>query len=282
MINRRKFIQNTTLAVTGSMLLPKILFAAEKEKSIGIQLYTIRDAVKADFLGTLERIAEIGYNAVEAAGYAEGKFYGYNPKEYNEICLDLGLYPQSSHTAVNLENADKVIESTLTAGMSYLVLPWIGRERRMSVDTYKQLAEELNQIGEKCTANGLLFAYHNHAFEFEKMAEIIPYDLLLAETDPENVSMQLDMYWMVYGGCQPMDYFKKYPGRFPLWHVKDMDNTEKRKSTEVGNGIIDFEELFANRELAGLKNIYVEQESFKMDPFESIQQSFEYLNGMEF
>jgi sugar phosphate isomerase/epimerase len=282
MINRRKFIQNTSLAVAGSMFLPKILLAAEKEKSIGIQLYTIRDAVKADFLGTLTRISEIGYNAVEAAGYADGNFYGYSPKEYKKICEDLNLQPQSSHTAVNLDNADVVIEKTIEAGMSYLVLPWIGRERRMSVDSYKQLAEELNQIGEKCKKNGIMFAYHNHAFEFEKIGEVIPYDLLLEQTEPDFVSMQLDLYWMVYGGYQPLEYFKTYPGRFALWHIKDMDKTEKRESTEIGSGIIDFEELFANRDLAGLRNIYVEQESFKIDPFKSIQQSFEYLNQMEF
>ncbi len=280
MINRRKFIRNSTFAITGSLLLPYELWAMPGRKSIGIQLYTLREQVKADFLGTLKRIAEIGYNAVEAAGYSDGKFYGYSPKEYQKICEDLGLQAQSSHTAVNLNNADQVIESTLEAGMSYLVLPYISKERRQSLDTYKQLADELNEIGERCSKNGLLFAYHNHAFEFEKKDGIIPYDLLLEQTNPDKVTMQLDLYWMVYGGYQPLDYFKKYPGRFGLWHVKDMDNTDKRESTEVGSGIIDFEELFAARELAGLRNIYLEQESFKMDPFESVKQSYLYLNSV--
>ena len=228
----------------------------------------------------MQKIADIGYNAIEAAGYANGKFYGYPPKEYKKITEDIGLIPQSSHTMVNIENIDKVIEDTLEAGMSYIVLPYLSEDKRRTLDEYKMTAEEFNKIGERCKSSGLQFAYHNHAFEFDKMDGIIPYDILLEQTDPEFVTMQLDLYWMVFGGYEPIDYFGKYPDRFVLWHVKDMDNTEKRESTEIGKGIIDFKKIFADKERAGMKYFYVEQESFKIPPFESIAISYNYLNNL--
>ena len=280
MITRRNFIKGISATVAVSMVLPLRLSAFTPKKIIGIQLYTLRNQVKDDFTGTLQKIADIGYNAIEAAGYADGKFYGYSPKEYKKITEDIGLIPQSSHTMVNIENIDKVIEDTLEAGMSYIVLPYLSEDKRKTIDEYKKTAEEFNKIGERCRSSGLQFAYHNHAFEFEKKDGIIPYDILLEQTDPELVTMQLDLYWMVYGGYEPIDYFGKYPGRFGLWHVKDMDNTEKRESTEVGKGIIDFEKIFADKERAGMKYFYVEQESFKIPPFESIAISYNYLNNL--
>ena len=280
MITRRTFVKGISATVAASMVLPLRLSAFTPKKIIGIQLYTLRNQVKDDFTGTLQKIADIGYNAIEAAGYANGKFYGYPPKEYKKFIEDIGLIPQSSHTMVNIENIDKVIEDTLEAGMSYIVLPYLSEDKRKTIDEYKKTAEEFNKIGERCRSSGLQFAYHNHAFEFEKMDGIIPYDILLEQTDPEFVTMQLDLYWMVYGGYEPIDYFGKYPGRFGLWHVKDMDNTEKRESTEVGKGIIDFEKIFADKERAGMKYFYVEQESFKIPPFESIAISYNYLNNL--
>jgi len=281
MITRRTFVKGVSATIAASMVLPLKLSAFMPKKIIGIQLYTLRNQVKEDFTGTLQKIADIGYNAIEAAGYADGKFYGYFPKEYKKITEDMGLIPQSTHTAVNIENIDKVIEDTLEAGMSYLVLPYLSEDKRRTIDEYKKTAEEFNKIGERCKNSGLQFAYHNHAFEFEKMNGIIPYDILLEQTDPEFVTMQLDLYWMVYGGYEPIYYFGKYPGRFGLWHVKDMDNTEKRESTEIGKGIIDFEKIFADKERAGMKYFYLEQEYFKIPPFESIAISYNYLNNLQ-
>ena len=281
MITRRNFIKGISATVAVSMVLPLRLSAFTPKKIIGIQLYTLRNQVKDDFTGTLQKIADIGYNAIEAAGYANGKFYGYPPKEYKKFIEDIGLIPQSSHTMVNIENIDKVIEDTLEAGMSYIVLPYLSEDKRKTIDEYKKTAEEFNKIGERCRSSGLQFAYHNHAFEFEKMDGIIPYDILLEQSDPELVTMQLDLYWMVFGGYEPIDYFGKYPDRFGLWHVKDMDNTEKRESTEIGKGIIDFKKIFADKERAGMKYFYVEQESFKIPPFESIAISYNYLNNLQ-
>ncbi|MCD4746966.1 MAG: sugar phosphate isomerase/epimerase [Bacteroidales bacterium] len=281
MITRRTFVKGISATVAASMVLPLKLSAFTPKKIIGIQLYTLRNQVKDDFTGTLQKIAAIGYNAIEAAGYANGKFYGYPPKEYKKFIEDIGLIPQSSHTAVSIENIDKVIEDTLEAGMSYLVLPYLSEDKRRTIGEYKKTAEEFNKIGERCKNSGLQFAYHNHAFEFEKMDGIIPYDILLEQTDQEFVTMQLDLYWMVFGGYEPIDYFGKYPGRFGLWHVKDMDNTEERESTEIGKGVIDFKKIFAAKKKAGMKYFYLEQESFKIPPFESIAISYNYLNNLQ-
>jgi len=281
MLNRRNFLRNTAALTAAGLILPQQLFAMAQKKIIGIQLYTIRDMVKDDFEGTLEMLSKIGYRSVEAAGYGDRKFYGYSPKEYKKIVAGYGLIPLSSHSNVPVLEAQKVIDDSLEAGMKYLIVPSIPYEKRSNLDDYKALAEEFNRIGEKCEASGITFGYHNHAFEFEKMNGIIPYNLLLENTEPDLVTMQLDLYWMVYGGYEPADYFKQYPGRFKLWHVKDMDSTKTRKSTEIGSGIIDFPALFNLKKEAGMEYCFLEQESFDNgDALWSIDKSFKYLNSL--
>ncbi len=278
--NRRSFIKGVAAATAAGLIIPEALFAMPTKKTIGIQLYTIREMVNKDFAGTLKILSEIGYNSVEAAGYGDRKFYGYQPQEYDKICKDYGILPLSSHSGINLENAEAVIEDTAAAGMQYLVLPSIPKEKRQTLYDYKRLADEFNKIGEKCNKAGLKFGYHNHAFEFEKIEGKVPYDILLESTDPELCFMQVDFYWMVYGGYDPLDYIKRYPGRFELWHVKDMDKTEQRESTEIGQGIIDFPGLFKKKKKSGMKYYFVEQEEFKMDMVESITMSYKYLNTL--
>jgi len=281
MLNRRSFIKTMGATAAASFILPSQLFAMEKDNIIGIQLYTIRDLVKKDFVGTLKILSKIGYRSVEAAGYSNGKFYDYSPKEYKKIVSDLGLDPLSSHSNLSLENAQQIIDDSLEAGMKYLIIPWLAPEKRKTIDDYKALAEEYNQIGEICNKSGLTFGYHNHAFEFEKINGEMPYDTLLKNTEANLVTMQLDLYWMVYGGYQPQDYFKKYPGRFKLWHVKDMNNQENKNSTEIGSGIIDFPALFDMKKEAGMEYSFVEQESFDNgEAVWSIEKSFNYLNSL--
>ncbi|RLD66762.1 MAG: sugar phosphate isomerase/epimerase [Bacteroidetes bacterium] len=277
MTTRRNFIKTVSAATALSIVSPLDLFANEKKKYIGIQLYTIREELNKNFVATMEKIADIGFNAVETAGYSNRKFYGYTPKDFKTFTKQLGINAQSSHANVQLENLDQMIDDTLEAGMEYLVKPSIGGDRRKTIDDYKKVAEEFNKIGEKCNKSGLGFAYHNHAFEFKKMKKQIPYNILLDNTEADYLTMQLDTYWMVYGGYQPIDYFNKYPGRFELLHIKDMDNTKKRESTEIGKGIIDFKEIFAANKKSGMKYFYLEQESFKMPVFESLKVSCNYL-----
>ena len=280
MTTRRIFIKTVSAATALSMISPFEIFAMNKKKFIGIQLYTIREDLKKDFEGTLKKIAKIGFNAVETAGYSDRKFYGFEPKKFKKYTEKLGLVAQSSHTDVKLKNLDQIIDDTLEAGMEYVVQPSVSSDRRKSIDDYKKLADEFNVIGEKCNKSGLRFAYHNHAFEFEKMDGQIPYDVLLNNTQTDFLTMQLDTYWMVYGGYQPIDYFNKYPGRFELLHIKDMDNTEKRESTEIGKGIIDFQEIFKANKKSGMKYFYLEQEEFKMPVFKSLAISYNYLKNI--
>ncbi len=280
MTTRRNFIKTLSAATALTMLSPTELIAMPKSKYIGIQLYTIREKLKEDFDGTIKKIAKIGFNSIETAGYSEGKFYGYSPKDFLNYTKDLGLKALSSHADVQWNNIDQMIDHTLEAGMEYLVKPWLNSDQRKSIDDYKKRAEEFNKIGEKCKKSGLRFAYHNHAFEFESINGQIPYDVLLNNTEADLLTMQLDTYWMIYGGYQPLDYFKKYPGRFELLHIKDMDDTDKRESTEIGMGIIDFPEIFAANKKSGMKYFFLEQEAFKMDVFKSLEISYAYLRAL--
>ncbi len=277
MINRREFVKTLSAGVAASLVLPAKLMAFPSTKIIGIQLYTLHQQMKEDALGTMNQVADIGYNAIETAGYADRKFYGFDPAEFKTITEDMGMLAQSSHAGVNLTNIDETIEDTIQAGMSYLVLPSLDKSIRGSIDNYRQVADEFNLMGEKCQEAGIKFAYHNHAFEFEQLEEQIPYDVLLENTDPVLVSMQLDLYWIVYAGADPIDYFNRFPGRFELFHVKDMSREATMESTEIGEGTIDFKSIFTQKALAGMKYFYLEQESFHMDPFASIAQSYDYL-----
>jgi sugar phosphate isomerase/epimerase len=280
MIKRRTFVKTLSAGVAASLVLPGKLMALPPKKLIGIQLYTLHDQMKEDVVGTMDQVAKIGFNAIETAGYADRKFYGYSPQEFRNLVEDMGMIPQSSHSGVTLMNIDETIEDAINAGMSYLVLPSLDKSRRKTPDDYLKVAEEFNMMGEKCKKAGLTFAYHNHAFEFEKLEDFVPYDILLENTDPELVTMQLDLYWMVYGGCDPVEYFNRCPGRFELFHVKDMSDGASKESTEIGNGIIDFEAIFAEKEKAGMNYFYLEQESFQMDPFTSITISYNYLKTL--
>lgn len=280
MITRRNFIKTTALTGLATALIPKSIFAAELNYPIGIQLYTIRDLVANDLRGTLQILADIGYNSIEAAGYGSGKFYGHSSKEFKKLVEGFGLVPLSTHSGVTVENAAQVAEDSIKAGMRYLVLPSLASEYRKDIDGYKKAAEEFNKIGEVCKSVGISFGYHNHGFEFEKMGESIPYDILLENTDPELTFMQIDTYWMVYGGYDPLKYFNKYPGRFKLWHAKDMVDDDSRESTEIGSGKLDFPAYFEMAESAGLEAVFVEQEAFKMDPVKSITKSYQYLKSL--
>ncbi|MCB2218796.1 MAG: TIM barrel protein [Bacteroidetes bacterium] len=280
MITRRTFIKTTALAGFATALLPKSVFAAEMHYPIGIQLYTIRDLVARDLLGTLQILAKIGYDTIEAAGYGNGQFYGHAPEAFKKMVQEAGLIPMSTHSGVTVENAAQVAEDSIRAGMRYLVLPSLGSEYRKDLDGYKRAADDFNQIGETCKSIGISFGYHNHAFEFERMDGVVPYDILLKDTDPELVFMQVDTYWMVYGGYDPLDYFINYPGRFRLWHVKDMVEDDSRDSTEIGSGKLDFPVYFEKAKISGLEAIFVEQESFKLDPVESITKSYQYLKTL--
>ena len=284
MTNRRNFLRTTAAFAAATMISSTFAFTGQK-KIIGLQLYTVRDKIKLDLKSSLERVAKIGYNSVEAARYnvADGTFYGMAPKAFAELLNGLGMTLNSSHTVFELDSAEKVIADAASTGAKYIIYPFLPDQFRTNLDGWKATAEKFNKIGEIAKKNGIQFGYHNHAFEFEKMEDQIPYDLLLSQTDPSLVTFEMDLYWVTKGGYNPVDYFKKYTGRFQLWHVKDMTKTDEMFFAPVGSGRIDFSSIFAVRKTAGMKYFFVEQDSFKdLDAFESIEMSYKYLSHAKF
>ena len=244
--------------------------------AIGIQLYTVRKPMSEDVRGTLEALAEIGYREVEFAGY-----YDHGPAAIRDMLAELGLASPSAHVPIERlrEDPERVIDDFATIGHEYLVVPWLSPEERSSLDRYRAHAELFNRVSEQCAAAGLGFAYHNHEFEFEPIDGVLPIDLLLAETDPERVKIELDLYWITVAGADPFAYFDRHPGRFPLCHVKDM--AADGSMTDVGTGQIDFSALFAARDLAGFEHYYVERDD-AADPLASAANSFAGASKIEF
>jgi len=266
-------------------MLPQLSCSASKEKIIGLQLYTVRDKINQDLDNTLSRLAEIGYNSMEAAGYnfSDSTFYGMTPKQFSGRLNELGMSLHSSHSVVEPADAEKVFADAAEAGCKYVIYPYLPEEFRKNIDGYKSTAEKFNKIGEIANKTGIRFGYHNHAFEFEKMNGQMGMDVLIAETDPKLVTFEIDVYWVTRGGYDPVDYIKKFPGRFELYHLKDMVKTEDMFFAPVGSGRIDFESIFAVKETAGMKMFFVEQDRFRdLDPFESVELSFNYLKNASF
>ena len=250
--------------------------AADRLKRIGMQLYTVRDALKADFDGTLQKVAAIGYKEVEFAGYM-----GRTPEEVKASLQRAGLSAPAEH--VDLEVLEKdwtaTVEAAHTVGHEYLVVAWIDAARRGSVDDYKRIADIFNRIGRQANAVGLRFGYHNHAYEMAPLEGQVPYDVLLQHTDPDLVCFEMDLYWTVDGDKDPLAYFAKYPGRFPLVHVKD--RTASGQMVDVGAGTIDWTAIFAHRKQAGIKHEFVEHDD-PADPFGSLAASYAYLRALRF
>lgn len=280
-MDRRKFIKTTSAFAVGSFIIANPLISCiSKQNYIGLQLYTIRDEVSKNLNSTLERVAKIGYNSIEAAGYANRQFYGLKPAEFKKLVNSFGMELHSTHSNISPDIADTVIEDTIEAGIPYLIMPWLAPDKRVSLDSYKKLADDYNIIGEKCKNAGITFAYHNHDFEFETIEGEIPYNLLLDNTEADLVKMQLDLFWIKKAGFDPIHYFEKYPGRFELWHIKDMDDTQAAANIEVGRGIIDFETLLKYKEQAGMKYFFIELDNCILPPFECIELSYNNMKDL--
>ena len=271
-MERRNFVKSTAALTALSLVHPGISFAASSPT--GLQLYTVRDQMEKDAPGTLEKVAKIGYSAVEGAGYDKRAFYGMPPKEFKKLLSDNGLKMPSGHVESPFlkDQANETFEDAAEAGNEYVVLAWLFPEERRNIEDYKKIIELVNTSYEIAKKHGIKLGYHNHDFEFQSMDGQIPYDLMMHEF-PNDLPMELDLYWVSKSGLDPIDIFKKYPNRFPLWHVKDMADTKEQEFTEVGNGVIDFQRIFDNLEMSGLKYFYVEQDQSK-NPLESIQTSY--------
>lgn len=286
MNSRRTFIKNVGIAAAGAIIIPSFACTPAKAKSVGLQLYTLRDVIGKDPKGVIEKVAKAGYKEVETYGYsAQGGYWGMDAKAFKSLLDANGLKAPSGHFSLdtfikdgNQDDLKIFIEGANGVGMSYLTVPWLGENLRSSLEDYKKIAGRLNEAAEICKKSGLTLAYHNHDFEFTKYDGGTGYEVMLQETDKDNVKFEMDLYWVVRSGNDPVALFNKYPGRFPMWHVKDMDKTKPSINTEVGSGSIDFKSIFKHAKQAGLKHAIVEQENFSMDPFVSIKKSFDHVN----
>ena len=259
----------------------------------GLALYTVRDAMKADAKATLKTVAEDGYKNVEAAGYEDGKYYGMSPTDFKAYLSELNLTPISSHQgSVTLENAEKEMADAKAAGFQYFVIPvppmglfhYDNATSTMSMTGgAKNLAEILDKLGAKAKEAGLKLLYHNHDFEYKKDKDgIVTIDYLLENCNPELVNFQMDLYWVTKAGADPVAYFKKYPGRFKIWHVKDMD--KEGRFAPVNTGTIDFGRILAEKDASGMLYYLVEQDKTYdgMQPLEAIKISHEGLQEIGF
>jgi sugar phosphate isomerase/epimerase len=287
-LNRRTFLETATTAAAATLLTSRLGWAATEHKieKIGVQLYSVRDLMKADFDGTIAKVAQIGYKEVEFAGY-----FGRTPQQVRAVLDKNHLSAPSTHVQYD-ELDDKfpsVIEASKIIGLKYIVCPWIPEDKR----NWREAAEKFNHCGEQSKKAGIQFAYHNHWFEFLPVDGKLPYDELLKECDASLVKMEMDLCWITAAGADPLKYFDRYPGRFPLVHVKDLKKVPTVTAgggqnfgdtvdlTSVGDGIIDWKKIFAHSEQAGIKHYIVEHDKPE-NPFESITKSYAYLEKLRF
>ncbi|MBO0330237.1 sugar phosphate isomerase/epimerase family protein [[Muricauda] lutisoli] len=286
---------NRMLSAKGVLTLAFALFTITfyaQDNFGGLALYTVRDNMGEDAKATLQKVADAGYAYIEAAGYNEGKFYGMEPQEFKSYLESIGLTPVSTHMGgVTMENADQQIADTKAAGFEYFTVPvppmgmfTFNRENRTMgmKGTMEDFANILTTLGKKCEAAGLKLLYHNHDFEYKDNEDgIKPIEYLLENTDPKYVNFQMDLYWVTRAGADPVAYFEEYPGRFKLWHVKDMD--EEGKFAPVGEGTIDFARILKEKETSGMVKYFVEQDmTWDKKPLEVIKISHKGLEQIGF
>ena len=286
MMNRREFLG----AASAAVLLSRVTaFAADQHRlgAIGLQLYTVRDLMEKDFDGSIAKVAATGYKEVEFAGY-----FNRTPQQVKAVLERNHLTSPSAHIPIEALRAKlpQVIEAAHVIGHQYIVNPWVNQEDRTSLDDWKKLAAFFNETGRKLKEAGLQFAHHNHDFEFKPTGGAVPYDLLLKETDPSLVKLEMDLYWITAAGQDPLKYFNEYPGRYPMLHVKDRPIklahpvyvTEDAKFAPVGRGVVDFKRVFAHADKGGVKHYYVEQDYAQGSPFDAIKISYDNLRKMQF
>ncbi len=280
-MDRRIFIKNSGLAVAGIMLAAPHFDMAKRHR-FGIQLYSVRDDMKKDPLSTLKELAKMGYHYVEGYGYSNRKWQGASDlKQMKMLLAESGLTMPSAHFVLKSTDFDKtkgdftddfkrMMEDALAVGQKYFVSSSIIKEDKENLDAFKSLCGVMNKTGELFNKNGLKLGYHNHEFEFDKLGSETMFDTMLKEVDAKNLTIEMDMGWVVYANQNPIDWFTKYPKRFELSHMKDGNKRgttdNKHKSCIIGQGDVDFKGVLANRKLAGLKMLIVEIEDYVVSP----------------
>jgi sugar phosphate isomerase/epimerase len=296
-MNRRGFIETSIATGILASLPARTVGEMHEISKVGVQLYTVRDAMKKDFAGTIAKVASIGYKVVEFAGY-----FDHSPAEVRSLVDKNGLTAPSCH--VGYDDVEKklseVIDAAHTIGHNFIVCPWVDEKLRKSPGGWKQVAAAFNKAGESTKKADIQFGYHNHTFEFVPDSNLggkLPYDFLLENTDPGLVKFEMDLCWISVTGNDPVSYFQRFPGRFPLVHVKDVkelpkvapakssefttSSFEKSTMTSAGSGVIDWKHIFGHAGQAGIQHYFVEHDA-PADPFASITASYKYLSMLRF
>jgi sugar phosphate isomerase/epimerase len=274
-MDRRTFLGTMTAATIFADRMARAATDDRKVEPIGIQLYTVRDAMQTAFEGTLAKVASIGYREVEFAG-----LFNHTPQQVKAILDRYGLVAVSSHVDYDVLETDweKTLDGAKTMGQTFIACPWIDEKMR-TPDGLKKVADTFSRAGEKSQKIGIQFAYHNHDFEFKPLGGKLLYDTLLDQTDPNFVKLEMDLFWTINAGQDPVAYFNRYLGRFPLVHVKD--RKKDGQMTEVGSGAIDWKRMFAASDKAGIQHYIVEHDEPK-SPFASIKASYTYLASLRY
>ncbi|MEP7323453.1 MAG: sugar phosphate isomerase/epimerase [Saprospiraceae bacterium] len=291
-MNRRSFVKQTLATAAVLPFAGNLDLESKFKKNIGIQIYTIRDLMQKDATGSIKAIAAAGYKNLELAGYNAGKFYGLAPMELKTLANGLGMKILSSHVAADLPvyfkdktlPADylKSMDDAVLMGQKFFVWPFIQPAFRNDKDNAMRIAELFNKAGMEAKNRGLQFGYHNHAFEFDPIGDTNMMNIFLKETDPKIVKLELDLYWVVFGKQDPIALIKNNPGRFALYHIKDMANTEKRESIEIGDGTIDFNKIFKETKNVGAEYFIVEQEAYRTTSLDAIKTNYKRINKLKF
>ncbi|HKV73390.1 MAG TPA: sugar phosphate isomerase/epimerase [Gemmatimonadales bacterium] len=277
--DRREFLGAAAGGVAALALGRRWPPAYDQLGPIGIQLYTVRDRMKTDFEGTLGRIAKIGYQEVEFAGY-----FDHTPAQVRNALKTSGLTAPSAHveyTRIVKGEWDKVVEESLAVGHQYAVVAWIDEDQRKTLDGWKRVADRLSEAAHAAKKAGLGMAYHNHSYEFEPLEGQVPYDVLLSATDPSVVKLEMDLYWVTRGGRDPLEYFARWPGRIRLVHIKDSKGPPQHVMADVGTGVIPWGKIFAKHKQAGIEHYFVEHDEPK-DGLASAEVSYRYLRQLRF
>ena len=279
--NRRDFIKTSSVLAAGTILLPSCTMSGSKMKP-GLQVYSVRNQLNEDFEGTMKKIADTGYKHLEGYGLGtDGKFLGnITPAHYVQVIKDLGMELKATHCSYTThDEAQRMIDAAKETGMEYMIVPYTPDNVRETADGWKAVAENYNKMGEMCNKVGLKFGYHNHEFEFEALDGIIPQELLIESTDPDLVYFEADLFWVTKGGYDPLELLRKYPGRIPVFHVKDA--SPELEGTTVGEGIIDFEAIFNAGKGDVLEYYFVEDER-EDAPFENIKADYDFITSQAY
>ena len=290
--NRRNFIKTTSAALAVTAITGELIGCNSSShmgtggtlKEFGLQLYTLRDVFPKDPKGVLKQVADMGYKQVEGFEGNKGLFWGMTNTEFKKYMDELGLSFISSHCDTNRDFERKANEAG-AIGMKYLLAPYLGPQK--TIDAFKKHAERFNQMGEVCRKAGLRFGYHNHDYSFKPVEGQYPQDVMMQNTDPSLVDFEMDIYWVVTAGEDPIKWFQKYPNRFRLCHIKDRKKgaplSETEASVDVGTGSINFAEILKVAKKNGMKYYIVEQEKYEgSTSLASAKTDAEYLKQLKF